>query len=33
MTTAPHRVAQAVREYDAQGIHRTGTAVDLNSAQ
>ncbi|MCH8222851.1 MAG: hypothetical protein IH868_05505 [Chloroflexi bacterium] len=32
MTTAQHRIAQTVREYDAQGVHRTGTAVDLASA-
>ena len=33
MTTTRHRVAQTVRTYDAQGIHRTGTQVDLDSAQ
>ena len=33
MTTAQHRVAQTVSAYDAQGIHRTGTQVDADSAR
>jgi hypothetical protein len=32
MAVTETRVAQAVREYDALGIHRTGTAVDLETA-
>ncbi len=29
----PERIARAIEEYDAQGVHRTATAVDLRSAE
>ena len=32
-TTRSERLARTIREYDAQGIHRTGTEVDQNSAR
>jgi hypothetical protein len=32
-TDLPQRVAQVIREYDQQGVHRTGTKVDEQSAR